>query len=207
MQFLNIQNNGPNSQTNKPNVPPQNMNIQNMMMMRRRYVAVNTLPPPEKKTIVPEEPKPKMIWGAPIWFLFHTLAEKVKEEHFQSIRTELLNNIYAICNNLPCPICSTHAKEYMDSINYNTIKTKTDLKNMLFHFHNEVNKRKGYELFPISELDEKYSKAITMNIIQNFMIHFQDKHRSPKLIASDLMRTRIAATLKEWFRKNIVYFD
>ena len=95
----------------------------------------------------------------------------------------------------------------MDHTNFNTIRTKSDLKNMLFQFHNDVNKRKGYSLFPLSELDEKYSKAITMNIIQNFMIHFQDKHRSPKLIASDLQRTRIAMKLKEWFQQNIIHFD
>ena len=206
MQFLNLSSNVPNAQSNKINTPPQNTNIPNMFM-RRRFVTVQPSPPPPKPQVIPQEPKPKMIWGAPIWFLFHTLAEKVKEEEFHIIRTDLLNNIYAICVNLPCPICSTHAKEYMDHTNFNTIRTKSDLKNMLFQFHNEVNKRKGYSLYPLSELDEKYSKAITVNIIQNFMIHFQDKHRSPKLIASDLQRTRIAMKLKEWFQQNIIHFD
>jgi hypothetical protein len=205
MQFLNLSSNIPKHQMAKTNVSPQNTSIPNMFM-RRRFVSVQPSPP-QAPVVVPEEPKPKMIWGAPIWFLFHTLAEKVKEDEFQIVRIELLNNIYAICVNLPCPVCSSHAKEYMDKINFSTIKTKHDLKNMLYQFHNEVNKRKGFALFPVADLDEKYSKAITVNIIQNFMIHFQDKHRSPKLIADDLQRAHIAMKLKEWFQKNIVHFD
>jgi hypothetical protein len=134
------------------------------------------------------------------------LAEKVKEESFTSIRIELLNNVYSICVNLPCPMCSTHAKEYMDKVNFNTIRTKEDLKNMLFQFHNTVNFRKNIPLFPKEQLDEKYSKAVTINIIHNFMHHFSDKYRSPKLIANDLMRSRIVINLKNWFSTNIQHF-
>lgn len=202
MQFLNISYNSSNINT------PQNI-TPNMFIMRRRFINNRPAPSPPVQVPVPveEEPKKKMIWGAPIWYLFHTMAEKVKDDSFPSIRHEILNNIYAIAVNLPCPICSTHAKEYLDRINFNVIQTKNDLKNMLFQFHNEVNKRKGYNLFPLAELDEKYSKAVTVNIIQNFLIHFQDKHRSPKLIASDLQRTHIASKLKEWFLKNIGHFE
>jgi hypothetical protein len=141
-----------------------------------------------------------------IWFLFHTLAEKIKEESFHYIRVELLNNIYSICVNLPCPVCSTHAKEYMEKINFNTIRTKEDLKNMLFQFHNNVNLRKNVPLFPREQLDEKYSKAVTINIIQNFINHFSDRYRSHKLIADDLMRSRITIILKKWFSNNINHF-
>jgi hypothetical protein len=60
----------------------------------------------------------KMKWGEPIWNLFHVLAEKVKEETFANIREELLNIIYTICANLPCPDCANHATTYMNNINY-----------------------------------------------------------------------------------------
>ena len=84
----------------------------------------------------------KMDWGEPTWFLFHTLAEKVKEEEFQNIRVELLNIIYSICSNLPCPVCSTHAKQHLNGTNFNNIQTKQQLKDFFFHFHNIVNQRK-----------------------------------------------------------------
>jgi hypothetical protein len=148
-----------------------------------------------------------MKWGEPTWFLFHTLAEKVNDEIFQSIRLELLNLITLICSNLPCPDCANHASEYMKKINFASIRTKKDLKLMLFQFHNVVNQRKNFPLFPIDELDSKYSNANVVNIIHNFMIHFQDKHRSIHMIANDLHRSRIAHQLKTWFNNNIQHFD
>jgi hypothetical protein len=203
LQFLNTTKNYPYNTRNTQSQP----NIPNIFQIRRRI-----LQPPQQiqqpQIVQQEEPeKKRMIWGPAIWFLFHTLAEKVKEESFTSIRIELLNNIYSICVNLPCPMCSTHAKEYMDKINFNTIRTKEDLKNMFFQFHNTVNFRKNVALFPKEQLDEKYSKAVTINIIHNFIHHFSDRYRSPKLIANDLMRTRIVIKLKDWFSKNIQHFD
>ena len=201
LQFLNTTQNYPHNTRNTKN----QIILPNMFQMRRRISH-----PPQQipiQIVQQEEPdKKRMIWGPAIWFLLHTLAEKVKEESFSSIRIELLNNIYSICVNLPCPMCSTHAKEFMDKINFNTIRTKEDLKNMLFQFHNNVNLRKNIVLFPKEQLDEKYSKAVTINIIQNFMHHFSDRYRSPKLIANDLMRSRIVVILKEWFSKNLQHF-
>jgi hypothetical protein len=148
----------------------------------------------------------KMRWGEPTWFLFHTLAEKVKEDRFLQIRMELLNVINTICNNLPCPNCAQHASEYMNNLNFNAIQTKQQLKHMLFVFHNEVNKRKGVPLFPETELDAKYSTANLLPILQTFMHHFEDKHYGYRMMASDFSRSNIAANLKQWFAKNINSF-
>jgi hypothetical protein len=197
MQFLNVSTFNNNSNNN---------NTINMFQNSRiipQYIRANILNNQSEQI---QEPEKKILWGPAIWFLLHTMAEKVKPELFSSIRVELLNNIYSICVNLPCPLCSNHAKEYLDKINFNTIQTKNDLKLLLFHFHNEVNKRKNYGLFSREELDEKYSRANTVNIIHNFMIFFQDKYRSPKLIADDLQRKHIAIKLKEWFSHNLHSF-
>lgn len=151
-------------------------------------------------------PQKKMKWGEPTWFLFHTLAEKVKDEQFQSIRYDLLNTIVTICKNLPCPDCANHASEYMKKVDFNSIRTKQDLKLMLFQFHNVVNQKKQYPMFSINELESKYSNANLVNIIQIFMFHFQDKSHSIRMIANDLYRSRIADQLKVWFNNNIHYF-
>jgi len=205
MKFLRSTQNISYELTN-PNIPTQSLPN---MLSRHRGIKLNNLTTRQPVTIPVKEPeiKPKMIWGPSIWYLFHTLAEKVKPESFSYIRKELLNNIYAISTHLPCPVCSEHAMQYLNKINFNTITTKDELKNMLFIFHNEVNQRKGYPQFSIQELNEKYSTAITVNIIQNFMVHFKDKHRSPKLMADDLQRSRIAIVLQDWFRKNIGAFE
>jgi len=165
-------------------------------------------------TIVPtpshEKPSPtpkKMKWGEPTWFLLHTLAEKVKSDSFSLIRNELLYNIYTICTNLPCPVCSEHAKQYLNSINFNTILSKQDLKIILFNFHNQLNAKKGFPIFMENDLNEKYSKANTVNIIYNFMDSFLEKDKIPQMMANGMFRRRIASKLGEWFTNNIVYFD
>jgi len=161
----------------------------------------------QNQQIQQTQPINKVKWGEPTWFLFHTLSIKIKESHFQILRSELLNKIYTICINLPCPDCANHAKTYLDGVNFNTINTKSDFKKFIYIFHNIVNKRKGYPMFPYEQLDEKYSKAITIPIIQNFMIHFSDRNRSLKLLATDLYRQRLCETLKIWFNSNISAFD
>jgi hypothetical protein len=88
-----------------------------------------------------------------------------------------------------------------------TIRTKEQLKIMLFTFHNVVNKKKGYPIFSYSECEEKYPKAITMNMIHNFMPFFKDKARSLKLMASDFQKRYTVKMLEEWFKKNISFFD
>lgn len=148
----------------------------------------------------------KMKWGQPIWFLFHTLAEKVKVDDFPYIKKELFNNIVLICKNLPCPTCASHATDFMSKVNFNVINTKEELKTLLFQFHNVVNHKKGFPIFTRVELDEKYSKAVTMNIINNFLIHFQNKHRSIQMIADDMYRQRLSLLLKDWFITNINKF-
>ena len=183
--------------------------VNNMVMMPFSRNALPQIPiKKEEVIVVPQENKntKSMKWGEPIWFFFHTLAEKIKEESFKNIRVELLNIIYTICVNLPCPTCASHATEYMNNINFNTIQTKQQLKEMLYVFHNSVNKRKNFPLFPRDNLDEKYSKANTINIIQNFMIHFSDRHASIHMIANDMHRQRIAKKLKDWMNTNIHHF-
>jgi hypothetical protein len=150
----------------------------------------------------------KMKWGEPIWFFFHMLAEKAKIESFHIIRSELLNIIYSICSNLPCPKCTNHAIEYMKRINFNSIQTKNDLKLFLFQFHNEVNQRKNIQPFPYNQLDDKYSKTNTINIINYFFsVYTQNSDFNVTMISYKLQRGMIINKIKKWISDNIQYFD
>jgi len=184
---------------NNPLMPLRTFNIQN------RNINIDT---PETQ-LQPELQKDtkSMKWGEPTWFLLHTIAEKVKDASFSSIRGELLQLIYTICTNLPCPDCATHATAYLNGINFNAIQTKEQLKNMLFTFHNVVNARKGYPQFYQGDLDEKYSKAITMNIILNFMNYFENKTSNSHMMANNLYRTKAIISIKGWFNNNMRYFN
>lgn len=173
-------------------------------MRKRPSFTQQQAPPPPPP---PEPPKKKMKWGEPTWFLFHTLAHKVRDDAFPMIRKELLDIIYTICNNLPCPDCAGHATAYMNGINFSTIQTKEQLKEMLFIFHNSVNQRRKVALFNREDLDTKYAAANLIPIIQNFMKHFRDKHASVHMIANDMHRGRLASSITSWFQKNICCFD
>ena len=196
-----FQNNIQASRNTNPNV-----NAFSLIMPYR----VRNVPTTTTQQIVEEPIKPqpkKMKWGEPTWYLLHCLAEKVKEEKYASIRVELLNIIYSICANLPCPDCAKHASDYLKSIQFNSIQTKSQLKTVLFNFHNMVNIKKNMAIFPRENLENKYQNMELIPTIYTFMGHFQDKHKSIRMIANDFYRSRISEKLKEWFNVNISNFN
>ena len=107
------------------------------------------IPQPQYRQLPQPQPivQKKMKWGEPTWFLLHTLCEKVKDENFGEARQGLLSILYTICTNLPCPECSSHAKTYLNNINWTTIQTKTQLKRVIFDLHNSLNIKMGFRQF------------------------------------------------------------
>lgn len=190
----------------QPTVNASPKNIQpHTLVMQRTYLPMAPVTP---KSVTPEPPTQKtMKWGEPTWYFFHTLAEKVKPSSFAQIRQELLSLITLICHNLPCPVCTEHAKQYLNGINYNTIHTKEHLKQLLFDFHNAVNQRKRYPEYNRGLLDEKYASAITVNIIHNFMSVYEKRTRGFKLLSDEIQRTRIMEHLKSWLVGHLIHFD
>jgi hypothetical protein len=150
--------------------------------------------------------KKKMVWGEPVWFFFHTMTEKMIPENFAEIKVGFLNVIYMICTNLPCPTCAKHAKEHLDSTNFNAINTKEQLKIFIFDFHNIINKQKGFQIMTLEELNAKYVLANTRLIIYNFMQTFAKSNKNIHLIADDLHRQHIVAHIKIWLNNNIINF-
>ena len=78
---------------------------------------------------------------------------------------------------------------------------------MLFKFHNDVNKRKGYAQFEFDKLDEKYRKANTVNIIHHFIAYYNVKDFNVNMITANMQRNMVVVKLKSWFKENIQYFD
>jgi len=200
MQFtLRNQSNQNNQQYNTNFGKTQRQTLS--QMTKQQPLPINKSLPEEKK------PENKMTWGEPIWFLFHTLAQKVKKDSFPVIRDGLLKNIYSICSFLPCPACANHAVEYLNKINFNTIQTKDDLINMIYVFHNEVNQRKNVPPFDFLEVEKKYSAAITINILKNFMHTFEKSSKSNRMISNEFHKKNYIVQLKKWLNMNINCFD
>ena len=146
-----------------------------------------------------------MYWGPSTWIFMHTLAAKVKESSFHIIGPHLIRLCIQICNNLPCPECSQHAKIFWSKVNTNNITNKSGLINVLFVFHNIVNKKKNYKPFNSENL--KYYE--TKNVIETYNIFNRNFNTrgNMTLINESFHRNMMLASLKTWMMSNINHFN
>jgi hypothetical protein len=129
----------------------------------------------------------KKVWGNATWYLFHTLAEKIKPEYSSEIPV-LFSYIHDICNNLPCPDCQQHAMIAMQRANKQVITaSKENLINYLWSFHNSVNKLTGLPEYPKESL-ELYKRAFTNAIVQNFINIMSQNLRNEKALLNSFHR-------------------
>lgn len=128
------------------------------------------------------------LWGNNIWFLFHTIAHKIKEQEFIGEKDTLILLVKTICNNLPCPECASDATSILNRVNFQNIKTKDDFKMFLFNFHNHINSKLKKPLFEYAELDNKYSKANIHNLYKNFNHIFSSNSNIPQLMMASFYR-------------------
>ena len=145
----------------------------------------------------------KIRWGEPFWNFFHILAEKVREGEFQTIRKGLLDMIFIICSNLPCPDCKTHALQIMKSTNLNHISSsKENLINFLWEFHNHVNKKNKGEFYPKEKL-EVYKTANTKKVIVSFITIMSATSNNEKTMLHGFHRTLYITKFKSYINENI----
>jgi len=129
----------------------------------------------------------KQEWGNATWYLFHTLAEKLKPE-FSGESGELFRQIKLLCTNLPCPDCSQHATSSLNDVNTNSINSRENLIEFIWQFHNRVNGRIGKAQFSREECRRKYTCAITRIIFTNFISVFKMNARNEKAMMHSYRR-------------------
>lgn len=144
-------------------------------------------------------------WGPPTWVFIHTLAEKIKESSFPLIGPHLIFILIQICNNLPCPDCSVHARQFWSKVKTSNIKTKADLINLLFVFHNMVNKRKNQSPFKYESLTYYQSKNL-IDVYNSFAKNFNTKGNM-NLINESFHRNMMLASLRSWLIGNLIHFN
>jgi len=142
---------------------------------------------------------PPEVWGPPIWTFFHTLAENVNEDAFPKIKFSLFHQIKKICSLLPCPDCSQDAIRFLIKVDINKINTKTEFINMLYFFHNSVNKRKKKPLFNHENLN-KYKNINIINSFNHFVSVYHTKGNMNQ-IAESFQRKLLLNDLKKWVVK------
>ena len=143
-------------------------------------------------------------WGPPTWNFFHTLAEKINEDKFSTVFPQVVSVLKQICRNLPCPDCANHATQFLEKVNFANIKTKSDFKNIMYFFHNTVNRRKHKTPFDMKNLD-LYSKNNIITAYNNFIAVYHTSGNM-KLLADSFQRKIIVNQLKKWMMANIQFF-
>lgn len=144
-------------------------------------------------------------WGPSTWLFIHTLAAKIKDSSFPLIAPSLLLILIQICNNLPCPECAQHSKVFWANVKTANIKTKTDLINLLFVFHNTVNKRARAPAFRYENLGYYNTKNVfeTYNLFaRNF-----NTRGNMKLINESFHRNMMLSSLRNWMVTNMSHFE
>jgi hypothetical protein len=144
----------------------------------------------------------KSVWGPAIWYLFHTLSFKIKPIHFNEIKDQLLDHFVSICNNLPCPECTEHAKQELKHLDKSKITNKKELCMYFIHFHNKVNVRTKKKIFTFDEFISKYKNSVTRNVIANFFIVLSKSDHNIKLMTNSFHRSTAIVDLKKWLNVN-----
>jgi len=144
----------------------------------------------------------KQVWGNSCWYLFHSLAFKLKNDDANLIRNILINIMY-ICRNLPCPECSQHAVETLSSLNIRLVRTREALITVLLQFHNSVNKRTHKPQFSREEYNEKYSTsnfdAIVVYFIRAMNLKYPTNERG---MSNELQRKIMVKSITEFITNN-----
>jgi hypothetical protein len=149
----------------------------------------------------------KNVWGNTVWFLFHTLAHKIKESDFDELKNDIIYLVKTVSTNLPCPDCSQDAAYELNKVNFDNINSKEELRLLLFNFHNHVNRKLNKPIFELSELDNKYSKANIKAIYNNFFIIFASNSNTPQLMSAAFHRQHNLPKIKIALDKIISKFD
>lgn len=160
----------------------------------------------EKINVVNSTISKPRVWGPTTWMLFHTLAEKIKEEHFSTYRNIILKFIINICSCLPCPTCREDATNFFKKLNLNFIKTKNDLKLFLYNFHNRINKKTFKPIKDISILDNFKTLDIYKTVIL-WSKYFNTFNSEAHEFMEQLQRDNIKESLINFITKNRAIFN
>ena len=147
----------------------------------------------------------KSKWGPIVWNMIHCLTLKIKPNFFEQEKGNILMMLNNICTNLPCPICSVHASQYIRKNKMHLVKTKQELVAFIFNMHNDVNKRlkrklaskdvlKTYEQIKFADVCNDFFRIIFMGVRNNRMI----MHSMHKEIASNKIYKILKGTLYKY---------
>lgn len=151
-------------------------------------------------------PVSQQMWGNTIWFLFHTILYKIKEDDFLKVKKDIIFIIINICNSLPCPECKEDANNILKKINLDNMNDKNELEKFIFNFHNHVNKKLNKKEFKFEDL-KIYEKANINSIIYNLNLIYNSNSNIPQLMSESFHRTYILPKINESIKNILKYIN
>lgn len=145
-------------------------------------------------------------WGSNIWIFLHSLMAKINHENFSENKNKLIEIIFKICSNLPCPECSQHSISFLKTVQFKNVTKKEDLIEILFVFHNQVNKNLNKSEFPENLLNN-YKNNNIITVLNNFIISFNIKTNIPALMNQSFIRRNITKEIKSYITNNKHIFE
>lgn len=149
----------------------------------------------------------KTVWGPLYWNFLHNLVIRIKNEDYIKEKIKIWEIINGICNHLPCPLCSSHAKAYIRKFRIQHSVNKDDLIKFIHKMHNDVNKRTRKKEFDYDEHLKKYNQMNFVNVLNEFFNMNLNQQPSPAMIMQKFARKRFIMTLVDYFKKNLNKYD
>lgn len=139
--------------------------------------------------------KKSAYWGRITWTFLHVMSSKMKDDYFDSFKDEYLEMCKKICKNIPCGVCRRHASIVMDNIDFQLIKTKSDLQSFFCDFHNSVNMGTDKPVFLEEELSN-YNEINTEIMVTVF-----------KIVIEKMFKKEIYDDFNVWISANLDKFN
>ena len=147
-------------------------------------------------------------WAPHTWVFFHCFANKINKRFFEGNRAQCLQILKNICMALPCVECTKHAIAFMNTVNERNVRTKEELIQMLFVFHNKVNKRINKKEVSVKTLAKYNHIRIDFALIK-FINGYVSKygHLMNGIISTLDKRKSIAKGVNAWMKANWHHFQ
>jgi len=146
-------------------------------------------------------------WGRIVWIFLHTFAEKINPDFFKSNINICLDLVTNICYNLPCPICSTHARQFLQKHKIRQwIKTKEDFKRYLYMFHNNAN-TKTRKASPKADILDMYKRAVFSRVASAFYRTYTGKASVTRAYTDKMSRIGVAKNVMSFLQNNYKFFS
>ena len=149
----------------------------------------------------------KAIWGPCTWNVLHVLTIKIKDSVFEKEKNGLVNLIHSICANLPCPQCSSHAVGLIQKYKLKHVKTKSQLIQLMYKLHNEVNKRTKKKEYDFKDLIPTYTAMDTKDLLNDFYYKSISMNFGEKMMLYSFSRKLFLQNFKKYFQTHLHCYE